>query len=59
MRLPAWYAALDEVKGHRAQALGDAVAAAERFRTAAAGFGAAGQPLDQERCVALAAGVSR
>jgi DNA-binding SARP family transcriptional activator len=57
MRLPAWYAALDEVKGHRAQASGDAAAARERFRTAAAGFGAAGQPLDEARCTALAANV--
>lgn len=55
MRLPAWYAALAEVKGHRAQASGDAAAAREHFRTAAAGFGAAGQPLDEARCAALAA----
>jgi hypothetical protein len=55
MRLPAWYAALDEVKGHRAEAGGDTVAAGERFRIAAAGFEAAGQPLDAARCEALAA----
>jgi DNA-binding SARP family transcriptional activator/tetratricopeptide (TPR) repeat protein len=55
MRLPAWYAALDEVKGHRAQARGQAVAARDHFRTAAAGFGASGQPLDEARCRALAA----
>jgi hypothetical protein len=55
MRLPAWYAALDEVKGHRAQASGEAVAARDHFRTAAAGFGASGQPLDEARCSALAA----
>ena len=55
MRLPAWYAALDEVKGHRAQASGDAVAACDHFRTAAAGFRASGQPLDEARCGALAA----
>ena len=55
MRLPAWYAALDEVKGHRAQASGEAVAACDHFRTAAAGFGASGQPLDEARCSALAA----
>jgi ATP/maltotriose-dependent transcriptional regulator MalT len=54
-RLPAWYAALDEVKGHRAQASGEAVAACNHFRTAAAGFGASGQPLDEARCTALAA----
>jgi len=58
MRLPAWYAALDEVKGHRAQAGGDAVAAGDHFRTAAAGFGAAGQPLDEARCSELAASVA-
>lgn len=55
MRLPAWYAALDEVKGHRARAGGDAVASCDHFRTAAAGFGASGQPLDEARCAALAA----
>jgi DNA-binding SARP family transcriptional activator/tetratricopeptide (TPR) repeat protein len=55
MRLPAWYAALDEVKGHRAQASGDPVAASDCFRTAAAGFRASGQPLDEARCTALAA----
>jgi hypothetical protein len=55
MRLPAWYAAFDEVKGHRAQAGGDADAARDHFRTAAAGFGASGQPLDEARCTALAA----
>ena len=54
MRLPAWDAALDEVKGHRAQAGGDAVAARDHFRTAAAGFRASGQPLDEARCRALA-----
>ena len=54
MRLPAWYAALDEVKGHRAQANGDTDAACDHFRTAAAGFGASGQPLDDARCSALA-----
>jgi DNA-binding SARP family transcriptional activator/tetratricopeptide (TPR) repeat protein len=58
MRLPAWYAALDEVKGHRAQASGEAVAACDHFRTAAAGFGASGQPLDEARCGALAAGLA-
>jgi len=55
MRLPAWYAALDEVKGHRAQANGDTCSAGEHFRTAAAGFEAAGQPLDAARCGACAA----
>jgi DNA-binding SARP family transcriptional activator len=55
MRLPAWDAALDEVRGHRAVCGGDSAAAREHFRTAAAGFGASGQPLDEARCVALAA----
>ncbi|MDQ1721946.1 MAG: hypothetical protein QOI26_1680, partial [Pseudonocardiales bacterium] len=55
MRLPAWHAALDEVRGHRAQTRGEAVAAATRFRAAAAGFTAAGQPLDGARCTRLAA----
>jgi DNA-binding SARP family transcriptional activator/tetratricopeptide (TPR) repeat protein len=58
MRLPAWYAALDEVKGHRAQASGEAAAACDHFRTAAAGFGASGQPLDEARCGALAASLA-
>jgi DNA-binding SARP family transcriptional activator/tetratricopeptide (TPR) repeat protein len=57
MRLPAWYAALDEVRGHRAQASGDTVAAYDHFRKAAAGFAASGQPLDEARCTALATSV--
>jgi tetratricopeptide (TPR) repeat protein len=55
MRLPAWDAALDEVRGHRADAGGDSAAAREHFLAAAAGFGGAGQPLDEARCAALAA----
>lgn len=58
MRLPAWYAALDEVKGHRAQASGDADAARDHFQTAAAGFRASGQPLDEARCTALTASLT-
>jgi hypothetical protein len=54
MRLPAWYATLDEVKGHRALVSSDTFAACDHFRTAAAGFGASGQPLDE-----LAAELSR
>ena len=53
MRLPAWDAALLEVRGHRARATGDADAARDLFRAAAEGFAAAGQPLDEARCVAL------
>jgi hypothetical protein len=49
------HAALDEVKGHRAQAEGDADAACAHFRTVAGGFGAWGQRLDEARCTALAA----
>ncbi len=55
MRLPAWYAALEEVRAHLAQARGeesDAVAA--RFSSAALKFRAAGHPLDAARCEALA-----
>jgi tetratricopeptide (TPR) repeat protein len=58
MRLPAWYAALDEVKGHRALVSSDTVAACDHFRTAAAGFGASGQPLDEARCRAVAASLA-
>jgi DNA-binding SARP family transcriptional activator/tetratricopeptide (TPR) repeat protein len=58
MRLPAWYAALDEVKGHRALVSGDTIAACDHFGVGAAGFGAAGQPLDEARCRALAASVT-
>lgn len=57
MRLPAWYAAHDEVRGHfaRARGEGDSVAVAF-FAAAAARFRQAGQPLDAARCDALAAG---
>jgi hypothetical protein len=53
MRLPAWNAALLEVKGHRARATGDSDAARNLFRAASRGFAAAGQPLDEARCAAL------
>ncbi|MFP5322508.1 MAG: ATP-binding protein [Acidimicrobiia bacterium] len=55
MRLPAWYAAHDEVRGHVRLALGDRRAAGERFTAAARRFGQAGQPIDEERCRQLAA----
>ena len=58
MRLPAWDAALTEVNGHRAQAGGDPLTAIDHFRVAAAGFKAAGQPLDEARCAALAAALT-
>jgi DNA-binding SARP family transcriptional activator len=56
MRLPAWDAALQEVEGHHAHAGGNPVAAASHFCAAAARFAGAGQPLDEARCAALAAG---
>jgi DNA-binding SARP family transcriptional activator/tetratricopeptide (TPR) repeat protein len=54
MRLPAWDAALEEVRGHRAHAGGDSAVAINYFQAAAAGFAAAGQPLDEARCTELA-----
>lgn len=54
MRLPAWYAAHDEVRGHIAAARGGGREAGVRFASAAARFGAAGQPVDAERCSVLA-----
>ncbi len=56
MRLPAWDAALQEVRGHRALMEGRTEEARERFRAAALGFGGAGQRFDQERCEALQCG---
>jgi hypothetical protein len=57
LRQPAWYAAVDEVKGHLARASGDSEAAFGHFRKAAAGFQASGQPLDEGRCRAVAGNV--
>ena len=57
MRLPAWYAAHEEVRGHIAAARatgGDAVTA--HFSRAALRFRDAGHPLDAARCERLAAG---
>jgi len=53
MRLPAWDAAIEEVKGHLALGTGDVGGAHAHFRTAAGGFGESGQPLDEARCLAL------
>jgi DNA-binding SARP family transcriptional activator len=53
MRLPAWDAALEEVKGHRAQTTGELEMARRHFAAAATGFAACGQPLDEARCAAL------
>jgi DNA-binding SARP family transcriptional activator len=50
MRLPAWDAALDEVRGHIASANGDPRGASERFDRAARRFDEAGHPLDARRC---------
>jgi hypothetical protein len=59
MRLPAWYAALDEVRGHLALARGEpSSVAADAFTAAAAKFRQAGQRLDAARCEALAAAES-
>jgi hypothetical protein len=56
MRLPAWYAALDEVRGHLAIARGEPHSVAGlAFSAAAAKFRQAGHPLDAARCEALAA----
>lgn len=57
MRLPAWHAALEEVRAHLALARDDAPSATAHFAAAADGFRAAGQPLDATRCRELAARV--
>jgi DNA-binding SARP family transcriptional activator len=54
MRLPAWHAALEEVRGHIAAAQGDRSDATLRFAAASAGFRRAGHPLDAARCAGLA-----
>ncbi len=55
MRLPGWYAALDEVRGHRTRAEGDVRSAGHHLRAAAERFRAVGQPLDSDRCLRDAA----
>ena len=55
MRLPGWDAAVAEVNGHLYEASGDRTRAVAQFHAAADGFRACGQPLDQDRCAALAA----
>jgi tetratricopeptide (TPR) repeat protein len=52
MHLPAWDAALEEVRAHACCARGEAPQARAHFAAAAAGFAAAGQPLDARRCSA-------
>ena len=55
MRLPAWHAAHDEVRGHIGLASGeDAVAVHAKFSAAAARFRTAGHPIDAARCDQLA-----
>jgi len=55
MRLPAWYAAHEEVRGHVEAATSPGSAGSARlFRSAAERFRAAGQPLDAARCDRLA-----
>ena len=56
MRLPAWYAAHDEVRGHLAVARGEGrPVATARFAAAAARFLEAGHAIDAARCDRLAA----
>ena len=54
MRLPAWHAAHEEVRGHVRLAAGDRGLATQHFARAASGFAAAGHPLDADRCRLLA-----
>ncbi len=57
MQLPAWDAAVEEVRGHLARARGEKTAvAAAHFAKAAGAFRSAGQPLDAARCDRLRAG---
>jgi hypothetical protein len=53
MRLPAWYAAHEEVRGHIAAARGGGEEAMARFAAAAARFRQAGHPIDAARCEAV------
>lgn len=52
MRLPAWYAAHEEVRGHIAGTRGDAEQARAHFVAAATRFREAGHPIDAARCEA-------
>ncbi|HMI91720.1 MAG TPA: AAA family ATPase, partial [Polyangiales bacterium] len=54
MRLPAWYAAHEEVRGHVARAAGDAGSATSAFARAADAFQRAEHPIDAHRCRELA-----
>jgi DNA-binding SARP family transcriptional activator/tetratricopeptide (TPR) repeat protein len=55
MRLPAWDAALEEVRASACRARGDITGAATRFAKAAVTFEQVGQPFDAERCRVQAA----
>lgn len=55
MRLPAWYAAFDEVRASVAAAEGERDRAKALFSSAAEGYGKAGHPLDERRCRELLA----
>ena len=50
MRLPAWYAAHHEVRGHIAAGRGETGEALASFTAAAARFREAGHPIDAARC---------
>jgi DNA-binding SARP family transcriptional activator/tetratricopeptide (TPR) repeat protein len=50
MRLPAWYAGLEEVRGHRCLATGDRLGAETHLTAAVRGFTTSGQPFDRARC---------
>lgn len=50
MRLPAWYAAHNEVRGHIAAGRGETGQALASFTAAAARFREAGHPIDAARC---------
>jgi DNA-binding SARP family transcriptional activator len=50
MRLPGWYAALDEVRAHRVAAEGDPEQARQHLLAAAARYDQAGHRLDAVRC---------
>ncbi len=50
MRLPAWYAAHHEVRGHIAAGRGETGEARASFTAAAARFREAGHPIDAARC---------
>jgi DNA-binding SARP family transcriptional activator len=55
MRLPAWHAAHDEVRGHIGLASNeDAATVRSKFSAAAEGFRTAGHPIDAARCDQLA-----